>query len=86
MVPPMSQGPSSAEGQKIRRTPGPRGLPFTGNLWNLATEPLTFLQDLEASHGGLCQARIGHLRYHLVSDPDLIEQVLWPPACPWTTG
>jgi cytochrome P450 len=59
------------------RAPGPRGLPLSGNLWNLATDPLAFLQGLEARYGGLCQARIGHLRYHLVSDPDLLEQVLW---------
>ncbi|MDB6156237.1 MAG: cytochrome [Chthoniobacteraceae bacterium] len=59
------------------RAPGPRGLPITGSLWRLSGDALGFLGSLEERYGAVVQARIGHLRYHLISDPELIEQVLW---------
>jgi cytochrome P450 len=59
------------------RAPGPRGLPLTGNLWEMGRDALGFLSGLEERFGSVAQARVGHLRYHLISDPALIEQVLW---------
>ena len=60
-----------------RRAPGPRGLPLSGNLWDIRADVLGFLLRTEERYGAVAQARLGHLRYHLVSDPALLEQVLW---------
>lgn len=60
-----------------RRAPGPRGLPLSGNLWSITADVLGFLLRTEERYGAVARARLGHLTYHLISDPDLIEQVLW---------
>ncbi len=60
-----------------RSAPGPRGLPLSGNLWQLSADTLGFLTRLEKCYGPVARARIGPFRYHLVSEPELIEEVLW---------
>src|SRR4051812_8001022 len=63
-------------GKRGRVAPGPRGLPLTGNLWWVRRDVLGFLERLRRDHGGVVRARMGHLVFHLGSDPTAIEQVL----------
>ncbi len=60
-----------------RRAPGPRGLPLSGNLWDIGADVLGFLLRTEERFGPVARARLGHLTYHLISDPLLAEEVLW---------
>ena len=58
------------------RIEGPRGAPLIGSLPQLARDPLGFLTQLSRDHGDLVPYRIGRQRHWMLSDPDLIEEVL----------
>src|SRR5438105_3461332 len=60
--------------------PGPKGLPFIGNLLNLRWQPLRFYRKLERNYGAMATVHIGkrpilfvfrpeHIRYFLVENP-----------------
>ncbi|CAM0879537.1 unnamed protein product [Alopecurus aequalis] len=59
-----------------RRRPGPRGLPFVGNI--LHTRDMTHqgLALLAARYGGLLHLRVGRLRTVVVSTPEMARLVL----------
>src|SRR5256712_13934564 len=65
---------------KTMLPPGPRRLPYIGNLLSLRQDPLGFLQQLQRTHGNMATIYIGknpavvlfrpeHVRYVLVEHP-----------------
>ncbi len=56
--------------------PGPKGRPFVGNLLDFNRDPLAFCTLAAEQYGPIVPIRMGHLRVLVVTDPDLIEQVL----------
>lgn len=59
-----------------RRAPGPARRPSTDDLLLLRAEPHRFLLDVARRHGGLVRYPVGPWAFHLVTDPDLVWQVL----------
>ncbi len=60
----------------VRRAPGPRGLPLTGNLWWVRRDALGFLLEARARYGDVVRLRMGHLVIHVVSSPTGVKHVL----------
>lgn len=60
----------------IREAPGPRGWPWVGSLPGFARDPLRFWMHLATRYGGIARYRMGAEQHFLISDPDLIAQVL----------
>ncbi|HMV36080.1 MAG TPA: cytochrome P450, partial [Turneriella sp.] len=58
-----------------KKIPGPPGLPVIGNLLDVGTDVLSFLQKV-ASYGDVAQLGFFNRKITLVSHPDLIQQVL----------
>jgi cytochrome P450 len=56
--------------------PGPKGTWLGGCLRQFNARRIDFFRDVARDFGGLTSFRFGHRRIFLVSDPDLIEQVL----------
>jgi cytochrome P450 len=56
--------------------PGPKGTPIGGSIGRFGDGLLDFLLDTAREYGPIASARVGWKRIFLVSDPDLIEQVL----------
>lgn len=61
---------------KLPFPPGPKGLPFIGNM--LMMEQLTHrgLANLAARYGGIFYMRMGFVNMFVVSNPDIARQVL----------
>lgn len=60
----------------VSRPPGPRGSPLAGSLRPFSDRRLDWLVEIARDYGPVCAFRLGPRRCLLVSDPDLIEQVL----------
>lgn len=62
-------GAAAAAGDTRRHTvvPGPRGLPFLGNLPRFAKDPLAFFEQLRG-HGDMVSWRFGRNRCVFISD------------------
>lgn len=58
-----------------KRPPGPKLRPLIGSLPELSRDPLQFLRDL-SRHGPVTHTRIGFLHFNMVSDAELIDEVL----------
>jgi cytochrome P450 len=56
--------------------PGPKGLPFVGNLWQVIRDPLHFPFRMAREYGDVVRARVGNLVFYLLVHPDHIEYVL----------
>lgn len=56
--------------------PGPKGHWLLGSLREFRRDTLAFYRQVTAEYGGIVSYRLGPHRIVLVSDPDLIEQVL----------
>lgn len=56
--------------------PGPKGSWLLGSLRDFGARRLDFFIDVAREYGGLASFRFGRKRIFLVSDPQLIEQVL----------
>jgi cytochrome P450 len=56
--------------------PGPKGSPLAGSLRPFNDRRLDWLAEIARTYGPVCAFRLGPRRCLLVSDPDLIEQVL----------
>jgi cytochrome P450 len=56
--------------------PGPRGTLIGGNLRQIGPRRVDFFLELARTYGPVASFRVGHHRVFLVSDPDLIEQIL----------
>jgi cytochrome P450 len=60
--------------------PGPKGTLIGGNLGQFGVRRLDFLLDVARQYGDVASFRFATRRIFLVSDPDLIEQVLMTDA------
>ena len=60
----------------VRLPPGPKGSPLAGSLKPFNDRRLDWLVEIARDYGPVCSFRLGPRRCLLVSDPDLIEQVL----------
>lgn len=58
------------------KPPGPRGTRILGSLDDFVPDPPRFLSDCARLHGPVARFRLGPSMVHLISDPDLIEEVL----------
>src|SRR3954454_11715548 len=56
--------------------PGPKGSVLAGSLKPFSDRRLDWLVEIARTYGPVCAFRLGPRRCLLVSDPDLIEQVL----------
>ncbi len=56
--------------------PGPKGTLIGGNLSQIGPRRVDFFLELARTYGAVASFRIGRWRLFLVSDPDLIQQVL----------
>ena len=59
-----------------RLPPGPKGSWIYGNLAQIGPRRVDFFHDLARTYGPVASFRIGRWRLFLVSDPELIQQVL----------
>ncbi|MFJ6465445.1 cytochrome P450 [Streptomyces sp. NPDC091387] len=73
---PPENGPAvGAEPRGHRIAPGPKGLPFLGNVPQFARNPLAFFERLRG-HGDLVQWRFGPNSCVFVADPECIGELL----------
>ena len=56
--------------------PGPRGLPWFGNLGELRANPMAFFTRIAREYGGIASFRYGRETTYLVSSPALIRELL----------
>jgi cytochrome P450 len=56
--------------------PGPRGVPFLGNVLDVWKDPLGFFMKGARDHGDVVQFRFGHYRYVVLNDAEAIRHVL----------
>jgi cytochrome P450 len=56
--------------------PGPRGTLIGGNLRQIGPRRVDFFLELARTYGPVAHFRVGRHRIFLISDPDLIEQIL----------
>jgi cytochrome P450 len=72
-----STGPTNTErSSDVREPPSPKGLPLLGHLVELGRDPLGALARWSREHGDVVALRLGVWPMLLISDPNLIEQVL----------
>src|SRR5215211_3666565 len=60
----------------VSLAPGPKGSPLAGSLKPFNDRRLDWLVEIARDYGPVCSFRLGPRRCLLVSDADLIEQVL----------
>jgi cytochrome P450 len=53
-----------------------KGLPLLGHALAMARDPLALFLDLQREHGDVAPFRLGRVRGHLVSHPELVDQVM----------
>jgi cytochrome P450 len=58
------------------KPPGPKGKRVLGSLDEFVPDPPRFLSDCARRYGPVARFRLGPSTVHLISDPDLIEEVL----------
>ncbi|MFD1570996.1 cytochrome P450 [Halorubrum laminariae] len=56
--------------------PGPSGLPVVGNIYQFASDPLSFYEETARGYGPVARYELGGTEFYQVSDPELVEQVL----------
>ncbi|MBS0268781.1 MAG: cytochrome P450, partial [Proteobacteria bacterium] len=56
--------------------PGPKGTLIGGNIAQMGPRRVDFFLDLAQTYGSVASFRVGRWRIFLVSDPELIQQVL----------
>src|SRR2546428_764799 len=65
---------------KASLPPGPKGLPIVGNIFQLRRDPLSFMREIQQTHGRMATVQFGkqqvvmflrpeHVRYVLVEKP-----------------
>jgi cytochrome P450 len=59
-----------------RVAPGPEGLPWVGNIFDVWKDPLRLFTRSVADHGDIVAMRFGPFRYWLLNDPEAIHHVL----------
>src|SRR3954467_7357687 len=72
----MVRAPGGAPG-KVQRAPGPRGHFLSGNLRDFRGDRLIdTMEQARATYGDIVRFRVGPRTVHLVSHPDLAQEVL----------
>jgi cytochrome P450/nitrite reductase/ring-hydroxylating ferredoxin subunit len=72
-----SAAPSTATRRTIESLPGPAGLPFVGNLFQLDIPRLhEILEGWEAEYGPVYRYRLGPQTLVAVADPELVDEAL----------
>lgn len=66
----------------LRRPPGPRALPFVGNLPRMFLNPMTFLAGLSERYGDVATLKLGLRSAVFVNHPALLETLLHDRHCP----
>lgn len=61
---------------KSRRPPGPKGGVLFGNTFDYRRDALTFLTRCAREFGDVARFRLADTPVHLISDPDLVDDVL----------
>jgi cytochrome P450 len=61
---------------KPDRPPGPKGGFVFGNTFDYRRDPLTFLTRCAREHGDVARFRIADTPVYLISDPELVDEVL----------
>ena len=59
-----------------RPAPSVVGWPLIGSLFDMGHDPLEFITRLPREHGGIVSYRMGMVRHWLLTEPELIEEVL----------
>ena len=54
----------------------PRALPLVGHALAMQSDPLRMITALAREHGGMAPMRLGPLSGYLISEPELVGQVL----------
>ncbi|GFR45349.1 hypothetical protein Agub_g6718, partial [Astrephomene gubernaculifera] len=63
---------------RLRRFPGPFGLPFLGNLPEIASMDMTaYLQHVARKYGPVCKIWVGSRPWVVISDPDLVRKLAY---------
>src|SRR5258708_13823963 len=60
----------------ISLPPGPRRLPYIGNLLSLRQDPLGFLQQLQQTYGNMATIYLGRMPMVLLFRPEYVRYVL----------
>lgn len=58
------------------RAPGPKGLPFLGNILPALRDPIAMFLDARQTFGDVVRFRFGPFDYYLVNDPEIVRHVL----------
>lgn len=61
---------------KSKLPPGPKGAFLLGNLKAFKQDMMGFLADCESKYGAMCWFTVGPLKVCLLSDPELIKEIL----------
>lgn len=70
-------GRSTKMSTTMNPIPGPKGLPFSGNLFAFRKDPLGFLTKVQREYGDVVYIRFGPSRHvYLISDPEQIKDIL----------
>ncbi len=56
--------------------PGPRGLPFLGNLRDVQTNMMPFLANVARDYGDIAYVRVPGQHLYLINHPALIREIL----------
>lgn len=60
----------------MSQAPGPKGLPFFGNLFPALRDPIGLFLEARATFGDVVRFKFGPFDYYLVNDPEVVRHVL----------
>jgi len=66
----------AARSSGTTRPPGPRDLPYVGQAWNFARDPLRFLAGTARQYGDIAYFNLGRIPVFYVSSPEYVWGVL----------
>lgn len=72
----MATTPQDLQTTKTTLPPGPRRLPYIGNLLSLRQDPLGFLQQLQQTYGNMATIYLGRMPMVLLFRPEYVRYVL----------
>src|SRR5690242_8414706 len=71
-----AQERAKTRGEKTTLPPGPRKLPYLGNLLELRQDPLGYLQQLQRTYGDMATIHFGKQPVVLLFRPEYVRYVL----------
>lgn len=60
----------------MMRAPGPKGLPFVGNLFPALRDPIALFLEAQRDFGDVFRLELGPYEYYVVNDPEIVRHVL----------